>query len=332
MPCCLFSSPIRAWARPGLDPGLDIKPGSCPNPFNPNSNGVLPVALVGTGAFDVSQVDLSTLLISREDGVGGSVPPNEGPPGRHSVIEDVASQFRGLLCDCHALTGDGIDDLSMKFRSAELADVLQLTVPEPDPIKLCVRGNLVDGTAFGACDCIRLVPPRSMAVLSNLSGVWVDVTPPDEDSGAGGSTPFGRNFLPTQLVTVTAPVAPAEHPNQVLDRAMIDGVQVPVASGEGTASIELVIDDASQTVDFIYRALADANGDGAVNVLDLIAVLMCFGQPASPPCNGADVNQDATVNVLDLVDLLLAIHQSANQEPADSSTLPRKTPGSSIRR
>ena len=51
---------------------LDIKPGSCPNPFNRRAAGVLPVALVGNADIDVSMVDLSTLQISRTDCVGSS--------------------------------------------------------------------------------------------------------------------------------------------------------------------------------------------------------------------------------------------------------------------
>ncbi len=55
---------------------------------------------------------------------------------------------------------------------------------------------------------------------------------------------------------------------------------------------------------------ADANGDGFVNVLDLIDLLLCFGQPAIPGCVGEDINLDGTVNVLDLIDLLLAFGQA----------------------
>ena len=51
---------------------------------------------------------------------------------------------------------------------------------------------------------------------------------------------------------------------------------------------------------------ADINADGVVNVLDLIELLLCFGQPAVPGCVGEDINEDGTVNVLDLIDLLLA--------------------------
>ncbi len=51
--------------------------------------------------------------------------------------------------------------------------------------------------------------------------------------------------------------------------------------------------------------LPDINGDGVVNVLDLIDLLLCFGQPAVPGCVGEDINEDGTVNVLDLIDLLV---------------------------
>jgi len=50
------------------NPGLDVKPGSCRNPVNRRSRGNLPVALVGTENFDVSNVDPSTIALTR----GGS--------------------------------------------------------------------------------------------------------------------------------------------------------------------------------------------------------------------------------------------------------------------
>lgn len=50
---------------------------------------------------------------------------------------------------------------------------------------------------------------------------------------------------------------------------------------------------------------ADINGDGVVNVLDLIDLILCCGKPAVPGCEAEDVNRDCTVNVLDLIELLL---------------------------
>ena len=51
---------------------------------------------------------------------------------------------------------------------------------------------------------------------------------------------------------------------------------------------------------------SDVNGDGVVNVLDLIELLLCFGQHAVPPCDTTDINGDGAVNVLDLIEPLLA--------------------------
>lgn len=142
----------------GVAAPLDIKPGSCPNAFNRGSHGVLPVALVGTESFDVTQVDISSILLSRADGVGGSVAPNEGPPGPHSVFEDVATPFDGELCDCHELQGDGILDLSMKFRTDDVVAALELDdFRRGDLVELVVTGILLDGTEFEAGDCILIV-------------------------------------------------------------------------------------------------------------------------------------------------------------------------------
>jgi len=144
-----------------LNQQLDIKPGSCPNSFNRTNRGVLPVVLVGTDNFDPNDVDLASLELERADGVGGGVFPNEGPPGPHSVFDDVATPFAGELCDCHDLEGDGIVDLSMKFRSQDLVEVLVLDdLPAGSLVELRLTGTLNDGTTFEASDCVRIVPPE----------------------------------------------------------------------------------------------------------------------------------------------------------------------------
>jgi hypothetical protein len=160
---------------------LDIKPGSCPNSFNRNSNGVLPVALVGTDTFDVASVDITSLEIARADGVGGGAAPNEGPPGPHTVVEDVTAPFAGEPCDCDELSADGIMDLSMKFWSNDVVEALELDdLPAGEFVELELSGMLMDGTAFTATDCIRLVPPGDMdgdgavgaADLLGMLGTW----------------------------------------------------------------------------------------------------------------------------------------------------------------
>lgn len=147
---------------------LDIKPGSCPNSFNRNSHGLLPVALVGTDSFDATQVDVSTVRLKRADGIGGTVAPNAGRPGPHSVFVDIATPLSGETCDCHTAGADGIVDLSMKFRTDDVVAALQLDgFPGGATVPLVVSFSLVDGTSFtSASDCVRLVPLRSPPVTA----------------------------------------------------------------------------------------------------------------------------------------------------------------------
>ena len=136
----------------------DIKPGSCPNPLNPSGGGYIPMSILGTDDFDVTQIVVGSILLSRMDGVGGSVSPNEGPRGPHSVVEDAGTPFDGELCDCHELEGDGIPDLSMKFKRKNVVAGLELDdLSEGTVLKLVVSGDLSDGTRFNGADCIVIV-------------------------------------------------------------------------------------------------------------------------------------------------------------------------------
>jgi hypothetical protein len=135
----------------GLVGYFDIKPGSCPNPFNCKSKGVLPTALLGTMDFDVTLVDPASLMIARADGMGGSVAPIR------FNYDDVGTPFLGELCDCHALEGDGFMDMTIKFKTQELVSGLMLEGMTGE-LELVLSGMLMDGTPFTANDCILFVP------------------------------------------------------------------------------------------------------------------------------------------------------------------------------
>ncbi len=162
--CCTFFG--GSFGEPGefcpsstIEVGLDIMPGSCPNPINPGSQGVVPMLLVGDTDFDVTQVDIGSLQISRADGVGVSVAPQEGPPGPRTTVEDEATPFTGELCDCHDLGSDGIDDLVLKFKNSDLVNRLELDLePREAIVTLVLSGTLVDGTSFVASDCVQIIP------------------------------------------------------------------------------------------------------------------------------------------------------------------------------
>jgi hypothetical protein len=144
----------------GVD--LDIKPGSCPNPFNNSNNGSgkLPVAITSVGNFDVTLIDIDSLELFRADGVGGSVAPLDGPPGPGIEVEDVATPYDGdAVCGCNEMGGDGTPDLTMKFSRPEMTNVLHLDdVESGASVELILSGSLADGTPFEVSDCIVIVP------------------------------------------------------------------------------------------------------------------------------------------------------------------------------
>jgi hypothetical protein len=81
---------------------VDIKPGSYPNPVNPSSQGVVPVAILGSDFFDVRAVDTATIEIDDDRLPGGGVAPTRV----QKSLEDV--------------NGDGFLDLSLKFATTAL--------------------------------------------------------------------------------------------------------------------------------------------------------------------------------------------------------------------
>jgi hypothetical protein len=124
--------------------GLDIRPGSCPNPLNPRSMGVVPLAIVGTEDFDVHDIDVSTVLL-------------EGVAPLRSSIEDVtAPATDGGDCPCTTAGPDGIDDLTLKVTTQELVAAISPLPPSSAPV-LTVTGQLLDGTPFEFSDCMRIV-------------------------------------------------------------------------------------------------------------------------------------------------------------------------------
>ena len=78
-----------------------------------------------------------------------------------------------------------------------------------------------------------------------------------------------------------------------------------------TLTLNGAVDNPANLIEIVVAlpCPTDINNDGVTNVLDLIDVLLCFGQPAVPACEAEDVNEDGTVNVLDLIDVLLEFGQ-----------------------
>jgi len=148
---------------PIINVAIDIKPQSCPNPLNTTKNGVLPVAVLGSAGFDISQIDPTTVEL---EGV-----PSEG---RTLTPEDVATPFDGELCDCHDLAGDGFTDQVFMFDAQAIVAALG-AVTNREERKLTLTGSLLDGSPFRGSDCVRIIIPKKR----KLSSVVLDENYPN---------------------------------------------------------------------------------------------------------------------------------------------------------
>ncbi len=128
---------------PEIEVPVDIKPTSCPNPLNVDGQGVLPVAILGTEEFDVSQVDPASVLL-------------EGVSPLHWAMEDVATPFAPFTgkegCDACTIEGpDGFMDLTLKFDQEEVVQVLG-EVEDGQCLALRLTGNLKE--EFGGAEIV----------------------------------------------------------------------------------------------------------------------------------------------------------------------------------
>jgi hypothetical protein len=131
---------------------IDIKPGSCPNPINVGSNGVIPVAILGSSTFNVSQIDPSTITLCGKPSTGWY------------QYGDVAGPFTGLHEDCMDCTTsgpDGYNDLRVKFNTQELMAAFG---PNPPTNQECRRLPLMaylypqyGGTRVMGADIVRFI-------------------------------------------------------------------------------------------------------------------------------------------------------------------------------
>lgn len=80
--------------------GIDIKPGSYPNPINPRINGVIPVAILGSSSFDATSVDTSTVRFGPDQAVptAGIDRVDVNNDGYLDIVVHFATQSSGITC------------------------------------------------------------------------------------------------------------------------------------------------------------------------------------------------------------------------------------------
>jgi len=124
---------------------LDIKPQSCPNPFNAKAKGALPVAILGTEDFDVMTVDPTTVLL-------------EGVAPLRWNFEDVTAPVDPKEDSCSCTTGgaDGYVDLTLKFDRQEILAALGV-VSDGEVKLLTLAGMTYQSTDIEAEDCVIII-------------------------------------------------------------------------------------------------------------------------------------------------------------------------------
>jgi hypothetical protein len=137
---------------PGV--ALDVKPESCPNPLNTKDKGWLPMAILGTEDFDVTQVDPVSLHLEHLTGVAPVT----------WALEDVATPYEPYLgkadaYECTEAGPDGYLDLTLKFDAQEVVAALG-ELSDGDVMVLHIGGTLKEaygGTAIVGEDVVWII-------------------------------------------------------------------------------------------------------------------------------------------------------------------------------
>ena len=109
---------------------IDIKPGSEPNSINPDSQGVIPVAILTAGDFDAASVNASTVTFG---------------PGAATMVHKKAH--------LEDVDDDGDTDMVLHFRTQETG------IGEGDT-EATLTGQTLDDKNFKGTDSVRIVPPK----------------------------------------------------------------------------------------------------------------------------------------------------------------------------
>jgi hypothetical protein len=233
-----------------IEAAMDIRPGSCPNPFNmnkadiaasgnPHQGGVLPVAILGAANFDIRDIVRSSVRLE------GVAPLLDKKP-RH---EDVSRPpLSAGPCACTSEGPDGYVDLLLKFSDREIALAIESAGPSArgGTRTLTLTGSLSDGTPFRAEDCVVLVG-------------MPDTKPDDRPDDKPNNKPGDRRRKPELLAASPNPFNPTTSVEYYLPERQRVRISVFDVSGRMVA---VLVDGVQSAGDHVARWQASGFASG----------------------------------------------------------------------
>jgi len=133
---------------------VDIKPQSCPNPVNIDSNGVLPVAILGTDSLDVTEINAEAVRMYGEYPVGYAYEDVGTPVTSENVVPDAGG------CECTEEGSDGRLDLVLRFDLQGVVEAVggrdALLSLVGEYVEAEIAAEAFDGRRLSGSDCVRI--------------------------------------------------------------------------------------------------------------------------------------------------------------------------------
>jgi hypothetical protein len=160
-PCCVFPRIEVTFGENEIVVPFDIRPKSCPNVLNVESNGVLPAAILGTADFNVLDVDRSSIRLL-------------GVAPLRTEFEDVGAPSPSPTEEeCTVEPPDGLLDLVLQFDTRQIVEAVVTALGrEPEDhevVTLRLDGRLADGTPLTGEDTVIVLRRGGLAGLQQVN-------------------------------------------------------------------------------------------------------------------------------------------------------------------
>jgi len=130
---------------------VDVRPGDCPNLIMPDADGNLLIAVLGSENLSADGIETETIRLNDLNVEFQSV-----------SYQDLATPFIGTDPGCHTEGGDGIVDLVINYKTADVIEALGLKSKKDETTPIVVTGRFngkLDNQPFVGQDFVKVPGP-----------------------------------------------------------------------------------------------------------------------------------------------------------------------------